>query len=222
MKLGTKLIAMGTACVVLAAGAMTVVGIVESRSVVAKAKEELTLSSNNDLRHLAESALSVAKSYDQYLRESKGAQIDKYVRQAILSARVGKSGYIWVISGKEASKGHYIISKDGQRDGENVWDSMDADGKYCIREMVNKAVTLTPGDVFLYRYMWKNSGEDAARQKVAAVTYYEPWGWVIGASCYEDELFTIQALTGHSRIRRVISPTMVAPEERKAKKSQPK
>ncbi len=109
------------------------------------------------------------------------------VRKAIMGVRVGKDGYIFVLGGKGEQRGHYIISKDGKRDGENIWEAKDANGRLFIQEMVNRAVELKPGESFKIRYPWQNKGEPKPRMKVAHVTYYAPWDWVIGVSAYEDD-----------------------------------
>ncbi len=86
-------------------------------------------------------------------------------------------------------RGHYIISRDGKRDGENLWDSKDAEGRYFVHDIVNKAVKLKKNEVAYDRYPWKNPGEASSRWKVVALTYFEPWDWVIGASVYEDDYY---------------------------------
>jgi methyl-accepting chemotaxis protein len=109
------------------------------------------------------------------------------VRKAIMGVRVGKDGYIFVIGGKGDHRGHYIISLNGKRDGENIWEAKDANGRLFIQEMVNRALELKPGESFKMRYPWQNKGEPKPRMKVAQVTYYAPWDWVIGVSAYEDD-----------------------------------
>ena len=53
--------------------------------------------------------------------------------------KVGKTGYVFVLGGKYPfHRGHYIISRNGQRDGENLWDSRDADGHYFVQDIVSK------------------------------------------------------------------------------------
>jgi methyl-accepting chemotaxis protein len=109
------------------------------------------------------------------------------VRKAIMGVRVGKDGYIFVLGGKGDHRGHYIISLNGKRDGENIWEAKDANGRLFIQEMVNRALELKPGESFKMRYPWQNKGEPKPRMKVAQVTYYAPWDWVIGVSAYEDD-----------------------------------
>jgi methyl-accepting chemotaxis protein len=110
------------------------------------------------------------------------------LRQAIMDMKVGKSGYVYVMGGKHAfHRGHYIISKGGERDGENLWNAKSSDGKYFVRSMVEKTIQLKKHEVAYDRYAWKNKEDEAPRWKVAALTYFEPWDWVIGAGTYEDD-----------------------------------
>ena len=109
------------------------------------------------------------------------------LRQGIMDIVVGKTGYVYVLGGKGDQKGDYIVSAGGKRDGENIWEAKDADGRLFIQSVVNKAVELKGNDTAFERYPWKNKGEDEARWKVAAISYFEPWDWVIGAGAYEDD-----------------------------------
>ena len=116
----------------------------------------------------------------------------KSLREGIRDITVGKTGYVYVLGGKGDEKGHYIISDSGERDGEDIWDAQDSDGNYFIREIVNKATAMdfdTDDEIPIayQRYPWKNVGEDTARMKTVAITYFEPWDWVIGAGAYEDD-----------------------------------
>jgi len=111
------------------------------------------------------------------------------LRKAIMSVKVGKTGYVYVLNAKGDTRGHYVISKDGKRDGENLWEAKDADGKFFIQDICRTALDLKPGQLGKARYPWKNQGEAAARGKVVSIAYFEPWDWVIGAGTYEDEFF---------------------------------
>ena len=120
------------------------------------------------------------------------------LRKAIMSTVVGKTGYIWVID----SRGHYIISKDGKRDGEDISQAQDANGSYFIQEICRKAKELDSDEIAEQRYPWKNSSEEEARMKIARIKYFPQWDWIIGASAYEDEFFdavaAIEASTSRS------------------------
>jgi len=105
------------------------------------------------------------------------------LRQSIMDVQVGQTGYVYVLD----SKGDYVISKGGKRDGENIWKAKDSNGVLFIQEIVAKAVKLGPGEIDEQWYPWKNKGDDEARMKVARIGYFAPWDWVIGAGSYESE-----------------------------------
>jgi methyl-accepting chemotaxis protein len=109
------------------------------------------------------------------------------LRKAIMSVKVGKTGYIYVLNARGESRGHYVISFRGTRDGENIWDTKDADGNYVIRTVCEKALALKAGEVGEIRYPWKNADDAAPREKVVKLAYFEPWDWVIGVGSYIDE-----------------------------------
>jgi methyl-accepting chemotaxis protein len=111
------------------------------------------------------------------------------LRNAIMDIVVGKTGYVFVIKGKGDQKGHYIISKDGERDGENIWEAKDTDGRFFIQSIVEKALVLKGNTVDFEQYPWKNQGDDVARNKITAISYFEPWDWIIGAGTYEDDYY---------------------------------
>ena len=117
-------------------------------------------------------------------------KVPEILRKAILDIKVGKTGYAWVIGGKHPGhRGHYIISKDGKRDGENIWDSRDTDGRLFIQSIVNKALKLKKGKVTQERYPWKNPGEATERWKTSSFTYFEPWDWIIAVGAYEADYY---------------------------------
>jgi len=110
------------------------------------------------------------------------------LRKGIMDIVVGKTGYVFVLGGTGDQKGTYIISAKGTRDGENILDAKDADGKPFIQEMVEKAVKLNEEKQIDYHtYAWKNQGEDIVRNKIAALAYFKEWDWVIGAGAYVDD-----------------------------------
>jgi methyl-accepting chemotaxis protein len=112
----------------------------------------------------------------------------KSLREAIVSTQVGESGYVFVLD----SDGNYIISKDGQRDGNNILETKDSSGEYPIKAMIGKAHALRPGQIAEHTYGWQNAGEAKPRPKVARLVYFKDWDWVIGASAYDDDLRNVQ------------------------------
>ncbi|MFN8458011.1 MAG: bacteriohemerythrin [Anaerolineae bacterium] len=125
------------------------------------------------------------------------------LRQGLYATKVGQTGYVYVLGGEGEDRGHYIISKDGKRDGENIWETQDAEGHFIIQEIVQKAVALQPSEFATVRYLWQNQGEAQPRWKVVRLIYYKPWDWVIGVGTYEDELATFKAYLEDSQTRMV-------------------
>jgi methyl-accepting chemotaxis protein len=113
------------------------------------------------------------------------------LHKGIADIVVGKTGYVFVVGGKGDQRGRYIVSCEGQRDGEIVWKVKDENGRYVVQAIVGKALATRNGNCDFERYLWRNRGEDCARQKIAALTYFEPWDWVIGVGCYEDEFHEV-------------------------------
>lgn len=114
------------------------------------------------------------------------------VRRQVMSTKVGETGYVYVLD----SKGHYVISQDGKRDGELIWEAKDANGNYFIQDIITTAQKLSPGEIGHAEYFWLNPGDPAPRRKIVRLAYFAPWDWVIGTGSYEDEfLASQQAIT---------------------------
>ncbi len=107
----------------------------------------------------------------------------KSLRETIMRIVVGKTGYVWVLD----SKGKYVISNKGKRDGEDISAMKDEQGTLFIQDMVRKALALKPGEIGEHYYPWKNPGEAAPRTKVARFMYFAPWDWVIGVGTAQNE-----------------------------------
>ncbi len=113
-------------------------------------------------------------------------------RQAILRAKVGQTGSVEVLGSEGADRGRYIISQNGQRDGENVWTTQSADGSFPIQTLIKEAEPLRFGEVAVARYLWQDPNDTSPHWEIAGVTQYEPWRWVIVASMDESEILAYQ------------------------------
>ena len=112
------------------------------------------------------------------------------LRKAILNTKVGMTGYVAVIGGKDPEHhGKYIISKDGQRDGEDLWNAKDSDGNLFVQDMVSQSILLPKGDIYYQTYNWQNPGDPAPRRKAAASFYFAPFDWVVSVGTYEEDYF---------------------------------
>jgi methyl-accepting chemotaxis protein len=123
------------------------------------------------------------------------SDINRDLHQSLLKQVVGKSGYVFVVGAVGDQRGRYLISKDGLRNGENIWEAKDSQGRLFIQSMVEKALRTRQGAVELEQYSWRNPGEPKDRVKLTAITYYAPWDWVIGAGTYLDDYADARAVT---------------------------
>ncbi len=121
------------------------------------------------------------------LRVGESISSVESVRRTIMNTVIGRSGYIAVVGAKGNQRGRYIISKNGMRDGESIWETRDSAGNPYIQKMVQRGLASSKGEVFRESYPWQNPGEPRPRMKYAGVVYFEPWDWLIFASAYEDE-----------------------------------
>lgn len=120
------------------------------------------------------------------------------LRNLVTDIDVGKDGYVFVLGGKGSQKGQYIISNNGERDGENIWEARDSEGHLFIQSMVKKALELDPAEVDFIKYAWNDGSEKEARTKLTAFKYFEEWDWVIGANAYLDEFQSSQRILSKS------------------------
>lgn len=128
------------------------------------------------------------------------------IRNAILQQKIGKSGYVYVIGGIGQERGRYIISNNGERDGEDIWNVQDSDSNFVIQDIINKATSLGNGEMATIRYRWQNPGEHSPRWKIARLVYYAPWDWIIGTSVYDDELqaYSTHLTSGQKRMSQIM------------------
>ncbi|MFP4355557.1 MAG: methyl-accepting chemotaxis protein [Phycisphaerae bacterium] len=113
----------------------------------------------------------------------------KSLREQIMKIDVGQTGYVYILD----SKGNYVISAGGKRDGDNIWQAKDADGNAFVQEICTKAQKLGPEEIGEQYYPWKNDSNAEARMKVARLKYFAKWDWVIGVGSYEDEFYAASA-----------------------------
>lgn len=123
-------------------------------------------------------------------RQLKSGRIDKATavteaRKALKKVNVGETGYIYAMTSRGDLKLHIA------REGENVYDQKDENGRYFIREMCQRALKSKPGEVLFIVYPWRNAilGDVAPRKKVVAYRYFKEWDWIIAAGGYLEETY---------------------------------
>jgi len=115
-------------------------------------------------------------------------------RKALKKVNVGDSGYIYAMTGDGLLKVHIA------REGENVYNERDENGRYFIREICRKARASRPGEVLYIIYPWRNEilGDVRARNKVVAYRYFKEWDWVIAAGGYLEETYDNESFERNS------------------------
>jgi hypothetical protein len=119
--------------------------------------------------------------------------INRELQAALKKFVVGRTGYVFVLGATGDERGKYLVSKNGERDGETVWDTRDAAGRLIVQSLIEKGLECKDGEIKIETYPWKNPGETKARVKFAALTAFQPWGWVIGAGAYEDDFNNVRS-----------------------------
>lgn len=114
-------------------------------------------------------------------------RFQEHLKDELASLVIGKTGYVFILD----DKGNYILSAKRERDGENIWETKDSDGKFVMQDIIAKAKNLKEGEIGLTAYNWKNIGETKPRIKTASYSYYAPWSWIIAASAYNDDYAAI-------------------------------
>ena len=96
--------------------------------------------------------------------------------------RFGKDDYLYAIS----EQGVSLVNPNPKVEGKNLYDSQDSDGVYFIRDQI----ALAPkGGIMRYRFPRPSGGDPAP--KMSYVTEFKPYGWVMGAGIYIEDVYVI-------------------------------
>jgi two-component system, NtrC family, sensor kinase len=106
-------------------------------------------------------------------------------RKALKKVNVGESGYIYAMTSSGDLTVHIVL------EGENIYHERDENGRYFIREMCDRAVSIDSDEVQYIIYPWRNEalGDEYPRRKIAAYRYFPEWDWIIAVSSYLDETY---------------------------------
>jgi methyl-accepting chemotaxis protein len=129
------------------------------------------------------------------------------IRAGVAASRIGETGALYVLGGSGNQRGRYVIPPPGHADGEDAWAARDARGEEHVQKIVRAALDGRPGDPALVSWQQPAApgGRDRERERVAAVTYFEPWDWVIVAELDRDE-----AVSALRQVQRSLGAAVVA------------
>ncbi len=140
-----------------------------------------------DLGALADIAYNLVESENRQHRKGLISleAAKQEAKKALKRVNVGETGYIYAMTSRGDLELHIA------REGENIWDEQDENGRYFIRELARSAVASTSGSVQYIIYPWRNAvlGDRAPRKKIAAFRYFKEWDWIIAASGYLEETY---------------------------------
>lgn len=98
------------------------------------------------------------------------------LRDAVLSHRVGETGYAYIMTGSGELLVHPVMEPG------DIADARDDTGRRFVREMLQKR----SGRIV---YSWRNPGENVYREKVVVYAYLADYDWIVAASGYTDEIY---------------------------------
>ncbi|SYZ72783.1 Methyl-accepting chemotaxis like domain (Sensory transducer) [Candidatus Zixiibacteriota bacterium] len=130
------------------------------------------------------------------------------LRKALLSVKAGKTGYLYVLRGTGAQKGEYVISKDSKLDGTNILNKQTAGSENAYLKIINDAISASDGRVSYLSFSWRESDNEPMRKRLDAVTYFEPWDWVIGVASYDDEMNVVSDKTVSS-LNKLVTASII-------------
>ncbi|MGB3211053.1 MAG: EAL domain-containing protein [Desulforhopalus sp.] len=135
-------------------------------------KTAADVSIRNHLRAIAENNLEILQGFEQQVQKGEitEAKAKTLSKKVLLSQQIGKTGYIYALTGK----GVLAVHPNGQlknRDMSSNWLSR--------KQQAKKEGYL--------EYEWQNPGEEQERPKALYMAYFNPWDWIISVSSYRDE-----------------------------------
>ncbi len=108
------------------------------------------------------------------------------LRKSIEQSRVGTTGEVIVLGGSAAQRGKYIIGPDSIAPGSDALGLTDARGDSIYGPMVDSARKSLDGSVALYSFQRQLAG-GGSEARIAGVSYFAPWDWVVIAEAPERE-----------------------------------
>jgi PAS domain-containing protein len=108
------------------------------------------------------------------------------IRSGVAASRIGRSGAIYVLGANGNQRGRYLIAPSGHQDGEDAWTASDASGDAYVQKIIRAALSARAGEAVQTVHV-QEPVSGASRERLAAVTYFEPWDWVIVAEMDREE-----------------------------------
>ena len=102
----------------------------------------------------------------------------KEIEKSLVSQKVGKAGYMFVMDGE----GNLFMHSDPQLKGKNATDFKDPNNFYFIQEVLNKK----NGN---FSYLWKASHEKNYQHRAMYYRHYSEQNWFVCAVIYTNDAY---------------------------------
>jgi len=101
-------------------------------------------------------------------------QNDSTLRDALLGEKVGENGSVRVFGATGDRRGQVQVDTDASLEGEDLLDTVDADGVRWVEQAVDLARELQEGELATVQYVDAQTGPHTVR-----LAYYAPWDWAL-------------------------------------------
>lgn len=133
------------------------------------------------IKNEAANALSFVKEMGKIHQGTYEKEVQQMVLDHLQHIRFGYAGYIFV----NTIEGKALIFDGKKMEGEKSIKNLTVAKGLKLFQMERKAA-LKPGGGYV-RYLFKKMNDTILHPKISFITYYKPWGWMIGAGDYLDE-----------------------------------
>lgn len=114
------------------------------------------------------------------------------ITNSIKNVSVGTTGNVTVYGGKGADFGKIFVARDDNSIGTYIFDLQDEETNTWLKENFNKAIESGKSEVITGVSEWKGAGENETKPRLTAITYFEPWNWIIVPSAFVEDFSAIQ------------------------------
>lgn len=169
----------------LVIGSVVVVGMLALGSLaLIDMKAALLDSREQKLRNLVESAASIAAAFEDKVKSGAMTteEAQAKARETIGQLRFEGANYFWINDDTPKMVMHPLKP---ELDGKDLSEIKDANGVRLFVEMAK--VVREQGRGFV-EYLWPKPGNSQPVAKISFVEGFAPWGWVIGAGDYIDDI----------------------------------
>lgn len=134
-------------------------------------------------KNLVEIGLGILDHHHKQMLAGNSSESDakKAATEALRNLRYASGDYFFVL---DTGHRYVLLPPKPEREGTDVGDMKDANGKLLIRELV---ATANAGGGFV-DYWFPRAGQTVAAPKLSYSTLFAPWGWVIGTGIYIDDV----------------------------------